>query len=77
MLLVQAYYFLTHKNEQRDAQTKSSGFYLIRRLQGHASHRCNIANFKLGKAMRQRLPIDGLMCFSATLRLYLMFTVLE
>lgn len=25
--------------------------------------------------MRQRLPIDSLMCFSATLRLYLMFTV--
>jgi hypothetical protein len=37
------------------------------------SHRCNVANSKLGNAMRQRLSIDSLMCFSATLRLYLMF----
>lgn len=39
------------------------------------SHRCNVANPKFGKAMRQRLSIDSLMCFSATLRLYLMFGI--
>lgn len=63
------------KNEQRTNQVFLSS--LIRRLQGHGSHRCNVAKPQTWQGDASTFPIGSLMCFSATLRLYLMFTVLE
>lgn len=40
-----------------NAQTNSARIHLVRRLQGHGSHRCNVANPRLGKVNVSRSTV--------------------